>query len=366
MSSWTFTGMIKTAKTYSGELSASGQAVPVLLPEESIVDEIFLKPGQSIYAGQTIALLDRDSLRLDIARVESELQSVANLLQCLNHPNVRVPYSVDADSINLIDANSCELEKAKSAEKREHLTSKAEAIVDSVQLITEYLATELKYPSPDPQERKRTILMSVLLKQTEIRLAEAVQDRLNAEYDFQNQILQRSKAAFGRIDHLSQQKARLEKLSETPRILSPVNGVVSRVRTISDGQKIRQTQPIAEIIATDTPTYEAWFTLPIALADQIEMGSPTKLKVIGGFYSVSELTGQIAGTKASTHNSIRVIVELDAESSASLALTPLGTSLQTRGSAVKVSIQSAEEPLRETLWKAFIGSHLLRSALGET
>ena len=358
--------MIKTAKTYSGELSAGGQAVPVLLPEESIVGEILLKPGQTINAGQTIALLDRDSLRLDIARIESELQSVANLLQCLNHPNDSVPYSIGADSVNLIDANSCELEKAKSAEKREHLASKTEAIVESVRLITEYLTTELRHPSPDPQEQKRTILMSVLLKQTEARLAEAIQDRLNAEYDFQNEILQRSKAAFRKIDHLSQQKARLEKLSETPRILSPVSGVVSRVRAISDGQKVHETQPIAEIIASDSPTYEAWFTLPIALADQIEIGSPTKLKVIGGFYSVSELTGQIAATKASTHNSIRVIVELDAESSASLAGTPLGTSLQTRGSAVKVSIQSAEEPLRTALWKAFTESHRRRGARGET
>lgn len=235
------------AEVYSNGLLVSYQEVAVSARASGVVKEMFVREGQWIAAGDTLAELDAAKEYLDIQLSELELEELHIALKKTKNgprPMEIEKMEVDLKKASLASAKSkSELDRMKRLVEQKAVSDKdvedAQNACDASDLSVQSARLTLELAKAGPLEE------DVLLQEMKIAQKMTSQD---------------------------QKKLALEKMT----VVSPVDGVISKLYYAA-GENAASGQPFCDVLSTDSLYVE--LNLPISEIKQVKMGSKVSVSV---------------------------------------------------------------------------------------
>ncbi|AXI45668.1 HlyD family type I secretion periplasmic adaptor subunit [Sulfitobacter sp. SK012] len=290
---WAFNAPLAAAVIAQGSFVATGSNKIIQHLEGGIIDQIMIKEGDFVNAGDTLLFLDETASlanerelflrQMRLIATEARLLAEASAQDELRFPDVLLASRIDHEVATIIESQVTSFLVSQSTLRNnvsilrqniEALTIRSGGYVQ--QLVSLKLQAEILQ---EEFEAKTTLLESGLVRRTElntVRHAIAETDgkvaRLEAEINEVREVKERYETeienALGRskqaaIDELSTIQAELDSIREQLRtassvrarseIRSPVSGTIVRLHYHTAGGVIESGRAIAEILPSDEP-----------------------------------------------------------------------------------------------------------------
>ncbi len=348
-----------------GELRPEADAVALSLPAQGVLDSILVRRGDTLQAGQTVALLDIAAMERQKARLERAVLNAVLLRDCLlslpAEASVEFQAQTSAQHHNETVSNSnlaetppgeypqlaeitCTTFRSTFDMRREELASKQAVIGKEATLVQSYLAL-LSARSADKHhsDSKSRALQAVALNLARNRLRGQILELETASAHLKQQVSQKTlekiETTNAEIARHQDQIALLNRHISQPRILAPVAGKILRLRPSPKGVTLSEETEIADMRPTDQRGYEARFSAPAHLADAMAPGTQVSLQLLGSRFSAPNLNGKIGAVKNGGNGKITVQVHLHEASIAWLDSPQTGVALRGRFTATQVHVQ---------------------------
>lgn len=376
----------RSRHSFVGHLRPLAAPVSVFIPAGAYVKEILVDRNETVYRGQTVALLDVSLIEAQIAHLDAQIIRDAALRECLlahrTRPITPAPVAkVDAPTIGatpppsghllaqdpqgaglseagvLCNAEETALREAESAHED------ALNLLRVDQALLQQLAETLQRPhvpaslGPAPQEREAFLevdqnwaqieqdrlrqILSVQFAQKELyerRLA--LQKQHNAKMREASAKTERRLAELFdklRVNTLAYQ--RMQSLLKEPRILAPEGGRIVRLRRFPSGSSALEDTEFLEIRPMDRPGYQAAFLVPDTHRAFVRQGQHATIELLGLRERIPKLQAQITHFETGAGGQIAAVLSLQSDSSAELDDPANGLAL--RGDNTSAAIQIA-------------------------
>ena len=277
----------------SGVLVPSSNAQVVQSLEGGILDEINVREGDKVVAGQVLAKLNETRYRAEVEDFESQIRSNSAKLARLQaeldrQTNLVLPNAL-SDADPELAASELQLFRARMLQFQSELADAEEQLqlrTDKVELMTGLVA---KNAMPEID------LLNEKLAQGDAR---AARDRILAEFE-----LQRSEEISTLVAEMARLRAQIEQSRdqlERSRLVSPSEGIVNTIYTTTIGGVVQPGEPIFEITPLNDEMLVEVKIQPKDIAF-VANDMETTVKLSAYDYTVyGSLSGKIAQVSADT------------------------------------------------------------------
>lgn len=278
-----------------GQLRANRNPIAITLPAGIALDEILVNRGDLVKAGQTVATIDQDAVRAAVNRLENETAALVLERRCLLDPSVfegMEPVAFDAldemEQLIGIALRSCrdleadgQYERALIVEDRLALMEKREELLKKQ---SELIVVAGLGEAPPNDNAVLVAALQIQLEINDIRLDE---NFLRSEIEYITRSIEAARLT--RLRQLSNIIAentdllgRLNAALRTPRLQSPRNGQVQRVRAMRRGDSVMSSTDIIEISDEEQQNFEVTFNVSYDNSDTFEIGQMLNVQPVGG------------------------------------------------------------------------------------
>lgn len=349
---------IASYHTFVGDLRPDTEPTELILPAGAALQTLLIRPGDLVEQGQTLALLDKDSMQRHLQSMNATLADAVVLRRCLqsahgtslataaaNEPGVIVasqdghaspgPGEIECDAI----IHTAEALRRGLRAKKSHYAEQAKVIERYLRFLTKERGTETR---AEAQSRVQQAVAAELARNHLRLLVQAVDDeRANLEQDLAEKMLERISELDAQILQHQDQIARLTRHIEMPRLLAPISGAVIRLRPTPKSVVNTETTQIAEIRADNQLGYAARFSAPIHMAEALTPGTAVTLSFLSGRLLAPKMQGEVSHLETGHHERVVVHIKLSAESVNLLDSPDAGIALRGRNTAAQISVRKS-------------------------
>lgn len=299
---WAWFGQINEVAYAQGKLQPKGEAYKVQSSELGKVEQLFVKEGQTVKAGQALAQLDNDVALHDVERLDKELSSAQTELQQMQF--MLGQNRLQANLRKLMAQEKTDVHQGEIKQAQSEATT-TEALIDQLQVDVAAQADRLERLQPLVQEgaiaqeyifsaqqslrdRQRTITEHRGSLQKNLATVERLHGELAQKQAEVKEVQLESQQQFQQLEiQITQQQAKIDGLTtqiKTARaklkqrfVYAPVSGIITTLNVQHPGEVLQTGQALAEIAPSQQPlTLSA--TLPNQEAGFVKPGMAVQLK----------------------------------------------------------------------------------------
>lgn len=313
-------GIISVPQTQSfmGTLTPNRTPTELRLPAGLPLKSILVEAGETVRAGQTVAILDQAAMRARLHHIERSIAVATHLRECLlvspgqndesagederrtpDYPDLQ---SNDAELAVLLRAADaeCKTNRQADANKQVRLERGLYLLQERLILVNQKLAMLLGAKGTQPTKGVNPVVrahasVSVALERNEMaQKIQALTDELDRMRVTQDQ------ARLARVARLSEdvaqklaQQAVLVAYLEHPRLTVPESGRISRVRPVPAGSEFDRDEVLMEVHSLEAAQYVADLRVPVAQVSALPLGTDVIVSLAGFTESGPRLHGRI-------------------------------------------------------------------------
>ncbi len=291
--------------SFPGVLRPVRQVSEVYLPPGAMLDTLLVEPGQTVSVGETVALLDTRLMEAALADIERDIEATNWLRDCL-FQNAAPP-----DSPASAPSGDEELQRLLSRANEECRAVYAPHLLELRRIEAGLLRLDTELALLSRQSVRRTTAVD-LAEDTAFRLAlrrtqtQQMKTRLEIALSARQSALAEDRLAQTQeleteVRVLHQNRDRVLRHIETPRLTAAVSGRVIRVRPPASGSALPQPVSVLRIQRADNPAFESWFDAPSYLAETMRVGDPVAIDLydvnglpvrsVGSILAITALSG---------------------------------------------------------------------------
>ncbi|MEM1236794.1 MAG: biotin/lipoyl-binding protein [Pseudomonadota bacterium] len=280
--------------------------IGVPLPRHGPLKQILVSEGEVVRQGQTLALLDEVALEVRQSQVADRLVELRLLRECLR-PKADADFlaglpailsGVDAErrtQLSFVEED-CALRDAAAQALQASAAARVAALEERSVLLTTKIAVLVEQQNSGGQGRQDRAVEAVetLLEKNRVDadLADARRDLSEQELARGIRRHEEADAHTQEISVLLDEAQRLAGLISQPRLMAPVNGVVTRVRDPGQGHVAISDIRIFEIARAGSQRFSLAISVPAAEIARLEDGARVDVRLVGQ-PSVAPLGGAI-------------------------------------------------------------------------
>lgn len=299
---WSWFGTIEEVSFAQGQLEPQGDVYKLQSAVAGPIVDIFVKEGETVQQGQTIATLDHQLVEKEIQRLEQSLeayqqklqqttqliqqtQAELNTLQAIAAANIASRQSSIAQEMSVIQTSETVLQQLQT--DRQAQTQRLARLNDLVKRGA-FAEDQLFQVEQALRERDRTLTETrgsiershSTITQLQAELAETQAMAEKQALEAAKQLQQLNIEATGLASKIQETQTLLER-SQTERnqalLLAPVSGVISALNVSNTGEVMQAGQTIAEIAPSTAPLVLSAL-LPSHEAGLVDVGMPVNVK----------------------------------------------------------------------------------------
>lgn len=288
-------------RSYSGVLQSKVQEVDLVLPKGLPLKEVLVQNGERVSAGQTLAVLDEDRLRILLAELEQNVWADNTLRKCLQTGDVPSQDTLEEGDVG-----------ADTRLKLDRVTKECQSIRERHEVQIRRILQAKRYLKEEHKRQIRRLKLAAQgvedsAIQTRIAVQIAVELGSNTlkegqmdlelsalRADHKKELVATLRALEQSVTKGRLRKAELEQALSSPRLYAPRSGGVSDRRDVQLGREYLQEILLLKISAAGTFEYISSFTIPRADATTLHIGDPVSVSVLGNQMDALQLKGAIS------------------------------------------------------------------------
>jgi multidrug efflux pump subunit AcrA (membrane-fusion protein) len=310
--------MVPQTQSFAGTLRPNQSPMKLQLPAGVPLKALLVKSGETVRAGQTVAVLDQAAMRAKLSHIERSIV-VANVLRtCLlevsnkagdtKTENIRHVTgdtglrSKDGELRVLIQAAraDCSTLKREEKQKKVRLERGLEVLQERLGFLNKKLAMVLGVHVKDTKKDVHPVLRAHASVSVALERNDLVQRLQTLSNELDALRVSQDKQRLVRVKNLSEdvatklsQQAVLQTYLENPRLTVPENGMVSRVRPVPAGTDFDRDETILEVHGAEAAQYVADLRVPLDQISILPVGTEVKVILAGFTDRGPELQGVI-------------------------------------------------------------------------
>lgn len=354
-------------RSYSGVLQSKVQEVDFLLAEGLPLKEVLVQNGETVTAGQTIAVLDVDRLRILVSDLQQNILTDNILRKCLQSGETPTQATLQDSTLD----TDTQLKLVRVTKECQAITERHEVQIRRILLAKSHLNEEhtqrMRRMRRAAHGVEDTVIQTRIAVQIAIELGNnSLRDgQIDLEImalraDQKKEMVAILRALEQAVSKARLRKAALERALSSPRLYASLNGTVSDRRVVQPGREYLQQILLLKISGTGTFEYNPSFAIPRSDAAMLNVGHPVSISVIGNQMDTFELKGTILSIQDTVDVGngqplVRLVARLDEASLSIVSSSTVSKQLAGRNSRSEISF---------TLRELDLTDFLLRSAKG--
>ena len=348
---------IPSRQIFAGSLSPRMSLHEVRLPRSAMIQELVLKEGDTVLAGQTLVALDKNAMTAKRVELARSLRVSRFLIACLQK---RTSQSVE-DSQNVSEEELALLAHSKSTcdEFFDRERQRLAAITESKDLLNKERALIQQYmdlrvlglKTPKPEKTEQIVSLSLLNTQLERQILEMELQQTGvaqqASRERSAMVRRELTKVYSHLDEI----ARLDALIAHPRIVSPHDGQVLRIRRPVGDAIMRTSDVSIQIGIPASPKFAVTAHVPIKNATDLTLGQPVEFRILSlaALNSHDPLSGKVSSIGAATGESVEVELEISARASTVLTDATNGLAFAGKATAAEISVRTKPQSFQQHL-----------------
>jgi multidrug efflux pump subunit AcrA (membrane-fusion protein) len=310
--------MVPQTQSYVGTLRPNQSPIKLQLPAGVPLKALIVKPGETVRAGQTVAVLDQAAMRAKLSHIKRSI-AVANVLRtCLleisdkeGGTNTRKMTHITSDTglqskdgelrvlIRAARADCTTLQREEK-QKKLRLERGLEVLQERLTLLNKKLAMVLGVHVKDAKQGVHPVLRAHASVSVALERNDLVQRLQTLSNELDALRVSQDRQRLARVKNLSEdvatklsQQAVLQTFLENPRLTVPENGLVSRVRPVPAGTEFDRDETILEVHGAEAAKYVADLRVPLDQTSVLPVGTEVEVILAGFTDRGPELQGVI-------------------------------------------------------------------------
>ena len=288
---------VEGSRVYIGTVRPSTQFSHVMLPANVPLKTILVREGETVTAGQTVALIDSELLTARVAELRRDLLVRSSLRECLLNRNVVAETGgelTDLDGETRLQVQTamreCQVAHRENALRQRRLIDARDLLIAQMEDADNTLALQ----SMTLRETKAQRLLEARLERARAatRLARLELEISAMATDQERDLLARAKQLESEARTVRLTLAAFEAQLKTPRLQAQQNGKIERVRGLRDGSVFLQDTVLMTLANVDGGLFITQFDLPPSVAGRIQEGDAINVFLNDG--SKAAVEGRVA------------------------------------------------------------------------
>lgn len=286
--------IVTSQHSYPGVLRSSLRQMDVALPRAVPLEKLLVQEGETVKAGQTLAVYDTGLIAARLEEAERQILASNILRRCLT--SSAVPDSSDL-SLDELDAETA-LQAERAASECAALLNRHD--VQTRRVAQARQAVEAKYnerirrlksaaANLGEGDQRNRLAVQIAVERNALALQTGKLDLELAalQSDQEQEVLARLKALEESVARQRAIRSSLRQALDTPRLHAPMDGEVARLRDVDAGQSFPEPVTLVSLQDRDSYARTASFSMPSGEADALQPGDPVTLHLSGAGDSYS-------------------------------------------------------------------------------
>lgn len=351
--------------TFTGEIRPVEAPISVFLPKGAFLEEILVERDETVYAGQTVAILDVEAIKAQLQNFEASLVFDDTLRSCLRGQHLSQGPQETSDGFSqsqqdgvLNAAEICAGQRNRSEDIEETYQEALKLLEDDEALLETYLQVLLE-GTADEHNQNDQVRQILSLQFAQNRMMDR---RLSLQADYQNARKTAQEEKDKQIREITknlrvtaEMRRRLLKLLEEPRLLAPTAGYIVRMRHLPIGTSVTEDTEFLEIRPENTQGYLAEFPIAEHQKGFVFKGQDVEMDVIGMRERLPQLRGVVRQVAVDENGDLKAIVALHADSTNALDDPKNGVALRGDTTAANIRVHFSSYSASELIERDITG-----------
>jgi len=325
-------------RSFTGEVRLGRQPMLVKMPKLSRLESVLVSEGQTVQAGQTLAVLDTATMTTKLAHLERRLLVMQFARECSldNRMVGHLDRWVKAEQIEMraqlrIAAEDCDVSFDRSTLMASYAKDDIAYLSQRLVLLGKRVALlQGKAAVPSQHDLVQDLVDTLLAKSAlETEIARALFRKAGDELTLRQNAVANAQAKTLEISAVQDEIQQLQKLLRTPRIQAPRAGRILRLRPPASDGVLRQAVAFAQIEDVAAKDYRVYAWVSDADTPAIAQGIPVRFLILGVANRQQFLRGVLGPRLAQTPQTRPgyIAVEIVPDETARAALRKMDRSL---------------------------------------
>lgn len=342
---------------YPGILRSTLRQADLELPQSVPLQEMLVQAGDTVKPGQTLAVYDTGLLDELLADTERQILAGSIERKCLTSGTPPGEAAMEAGTLEAEAGLQAERAAAECAAllnrhrvQRRRVEAALEAAGNGSGTRIRRLKSAVAKAETDSQRNLIATQIAVERNRLKQRSGRLGLELAALRSDQEHEVLARLRRLEEEAALLRQRRARLRQALEQPRLLAPMGGRITRLRTVAAGQSFPQPVPLISLRSEASRTVEASFSLPEQEARALAPGGLVSMRLPGrggtaAALAVPVLFKEPLDIGRGGSRLVRIHLDIGAEHLSGLQLDLAGKSFTDANSASEISISGAPSSL---------------------